>query len=653
MIGQGVNMRMNSNYIKLIRILLDKDGWTTSKVLSAQLDISLRSIKYYIAEINSVENELIISSRKGYKINNKQAEILLKNLDVSLPQTSQERVNYIINQVFHSRQRDGSKIDLYEIADQIYISYETIQKDMAKIREKLQRYHLALVSSDSTVTILGDRINKRKLLYNTFSKEAKNNFLSLKVIENKIPGYNLRDLQSIIQEQCDQYHYYINSYTLSYFMLDVVISAFYVKNMETCRKHRRVKHYGIIEPKLVEFIANEIERHFDITYHAAEEMEELNIILSSYLIRKDYSEISINDIESIVGTECMHIVTEIIDLMKDIFLIHLEGRDFIVKFALFIKSLLIRIDNGYSIKNPLVNNIKRMAPLVFIFSTVVAERLEEMINKEINDDEIAYIAFHIGEKIEKQKAKEEVIDGLLFLPQYYDYSSRLYDKLKKRYENQIDMKLVTLPIDEIECPWYAKQADIVISTMPVPENVFIDWVNITPFLNRRDFDTMNKTINKIKLKKAKSKLRKYLLQMSHPRFYFKNVCFQSKEDAIQSMADIMKEEDYVDSSFFDGLFAKENPSSFILDFIIVPNTIKMNTNKIGLSILINEKDSIDWNGHNIYCILLFSLNREGRNIYQYVFNHLVAIMYDKLNKVKLMECSSYDEFIDTAIDCLQ
>lgn len=638
-------MRMDNNYIKLIKILLDKDSWTTSKALSVQLNRSLRSIKYYIAAINSVANELITSSRKGYRINNKQAQILLQNLDMSLSQTSQERVDYIINQIFYGGQKDGFKIDLYEIADQLYISYETIKKDIAKIREKLQRYNITLVSSGSEITIMGNRVNKRRLVYNLFSKEAKNN-LSLKDIENKFPGYNLRELQKIIQEHCSQYHYYINYYILSYFMLDIVISAFYAKNTEISHKHEEVKHRGIIEHKLVKTITNVIEQHFNIVYHK-EEIEELNIILSSYLIRKDYQEISIGNIESIVGMECIHIVIEIIDLMKNNFSIHLEDQDFIVEFALFIKSLLIRIENGYSIKNPLVNNIKKMSPLAFIFSAVVAERIKEKISREINEDEIAYIAFHIGEKIEKQKVKEDAINCMIFIPQYYDLSNRLYDELHKQYKNQLDMKLVVPSAGQKEYPGYA---DLVISTMPVPENIFIEWVSITPFLNRRDFDVIDKTINKIKIKNAKSKLRKYLLQISHPKFYFKNVFFQCKEDAIQAMADIMKEEHYVDTSFFDGLFT--NTPSFIFEFTMVLNTIKMDENKTGLSILINEREPINCDGRDINCVLLFSVNRDEHDVYQYVFYHLAVIMHEKLKKVKLMACNSYDEFIDAVVNCI-
>ena len=133
---------MREKHLALIKILVNQEEWQTAKQLSLQLHISERSVKNYIGEINYFENNLIEGSRKGYMIQRERGKALLAHQVRSVPETPGERVNYIITELLTRDSEGGQGIDLYDISEKIFVSYETLKKDMVKVRKKLKEYGL-------------------------------------------------------------------------------------------------------------------------------------------------------------------------------------------------------------------------------------------------------------------------------------------------------------------------------------------------------------------------------------------------------------------------------------------------------------------------------------------------------------------------------
>lgn len=269
---------MDGIYIKLIEIMIGSDEWATAGYLAGKMNVSERSIKTYIAKINHSEKNLIMSSRKGYHIDSERAKIILENTDSVLPQTSKERVNYMITKILTEDVADGKKTDLYEIGDELFVSYETIKKDLSKVRRKMMEFDLFLFTSKSFVSVEGNELDKRKLLSSILYEEF-HNVMSPEVIENAFPGFNVELLKTIIQEQCKKYHYFVNDYALMNLVLDIIIGIYRIKNERTFGSPRKNKaQAGVREQELARKIAAEIESGFEISYSPVE-LEELTIIL--------------------------------------------------------------------------------------------------------------------------------------------------------------------------------------------------------------------------------------------------------------------------------------------------------------------------------------------------------------------------------------
>ena len=67
--------------------------------------------------------------------------------------------------------------------------------------------------------------------------------------------------------------------------------------------------------------------------------------------------------------------------------------------------------------------LKPPALLIYDISVSLAATIKEKTGISINDDEIAYIAFHLGSALEAQKSLTEKITVALYCPSYYDMKS--------------------------------------------------------------------------------------------------------------------------------------------------------------------------------------------------------------------------------------
>lgn len=165
-------------------------------------------MKNYIGEINYFETNLIEGSRKGYRIQRERGrELLGKQQQASLPETPGERVNYMIAQLLTNDSENGGGIDLYDISEEIFVSLETLKKDLVRVRKKLKEYGLYANVAGSEVTLEGRELDKRRLLSGILYEEFNKNIMSLDMVQKAFPDYNMELLRDIVLTECKRYHY--------------------------------------------------------------------------------------------------------------------------------------------------------------------------------------------------------------------------------------------------------------------------------------------------------------------------------------------------------------------------------------------------------------------------------------------------------------
>ena len=89
----------------------------------------------------------------------------------------------------------------------------------------------------------------------------------------------------------------------------------------------------------------------------------------------------------------------------------MEDEIFCYKFAGHLKNLLMRLRSGYSAKNMLTESIRESCPLTFECAIGIADIIEQEYGLQMDMSETAYLALHIGDRLESRlEEKEKILD---------------------------------------------------------------------------------------------------------------------------------------------------------------------------------------------------------------------------------------------------
>lgn len=638
---------MRAKHVALMEALMGQTDWVTARQLSLQLHISERSVKNYITEVNYFEHDLITASRKGYVIDKDRAQLLLVHQSRSLPESPAERVNYIITELLTGDSQGASSLDLYELAERIFISYETLKKDMIKVRSKLKEYGLYINAANSVVTLEGKELHKRKLLSQILYEEFNKNVLSLDVVQKAFPDYDLEVLRDILLTECKKYHYFIHDYALLNLILDVVITMDRIRKDCTFLAHIGKKYrYGVRERELSEQIACRIEETYGISF-TEWEIQELTTLLISHLMKVDFGVLDRETVKGLVEPECLILVHEIMIYLNENYFIDTEDEAFVIKFTIHISNLLRRLENHYATKNPLTGHIKNSCPLIFECAVGVANRLQQMTGYKVDEDEIAYIALHIGGNLETYEKQKDKLGCILLFMQYYDMSDIMLDKLQNEFKDELVIRnMVTAPFKEE----MLKKEDIIISTVGVDSAKWHHMVQVNPFLTERDIQAIWKKIREIKGEKKKQRLKELLLQITTPALFCRNTQIQSQREALELMIGTMVKLGYVEPEYISEVEEREQHSSTAFGRLAVPHSLNLNAHKTGMYILLSDKP-VAWGEYMVNVILLFAINREDRTLFHEVFDNLIVLLLEYVNLERVLQSPDYESFIEAILSC--
>ncbi len=108
-----------------LNFIKTQHDWIDSSTLANYLNVSTRSIRKYVNEINST-GEFILSSKKGYKVNlnnNCQTKV-----DSSENISPDNRLNLILKELIVN----SNGINIFDLSEELFVSPATIEGDIVK-----------------------------------------------------------------------------------------------------------------------------------------------------------------------------------------------------------------------------------------------------------------------------------------------------------------------------------------------------------------------------------------------------------------------------------------------------------------------------------------------------------------------------------------
>lgn len=627
---------------KLVNYLLqEKDHWISSALLSDYLSVSTRQIRKYVAALNqNLDRPLIISSNRGYRIDmDVYTNYRLSHNNEETPAT---RVSYIIQKLVS--EKDG--YDVFDLADELYVSIATIENDLRNVRQQIKEYHLKLKREKDIISMIGSELNKRNLMSRLISSDSYDNFVLQDEVRLLTFHYHFWDFRSTIRDIFALNDIFVNDYTLNNTALHLIIMIDRIRNHCEIEedidldKLRSSQQYHVAEQ-----IKDYIENEYDIIICDAE-LYNLTLVISNNTSMIDYSFITPQNINQYIEQKYIDITRKVLHDVETCYCLDAFDEDFIAKFTIHVKNLFNRINNHYYAKNPLTSKIKTSFPLIYDIAVYIAQEFKTEYQVTLTEDEITFVAFHIGSFFENNvQSKSKVICAFIYAD-YYSTHKNIMDKLIRRFEGQINMKYA-ISINNFNDD--LRDVDLIISTIDIPLKT--EHVIIHPFLTEKDARNINKAINRVAAKKKNHALKTYLTNFFDEQLFYKNPPFTNKEDTIRKLSEDLCRLEYAKPSLYEDVMAREKMSSTAFHDVAVPHSLTKSANLSFVSIVISE-EPIPWDNHFVHIVALIGVNEDSRKVFSEVFDALIDILSDPYSVKELIQSNNFHSFIQCLKDLM-
>ncbi|AXU54916.1 TPA: PTS sugar transporter subunit IIA [Clostridioides difficile] len=619
-----------------LNFIKTQHDWIDSSTLANYLNVSTRSIRKYVNEINS-NGEFILSSKKGYKVNlnnNCQTKV-----DSSENISPDNRLNLILKELIVN----SNGINIFDLSEELFVSPATIEGDIAKANKFIGSYNLKIKQSKFLLKLIGNESAKRKLMSSIIFKETGSDFLSLFDVQKIYQEYNLTKLKENIIYILKKYNLFINEYAINNILLHLMIT------IDRIKKNNYIESVEVVnyidnnnDISISRDISNFLESEYNITLTSVE-LYYLVFQLTNKTTVLNYHEMDTKSLPNYIDEHFVKLTKKIIKNVYDLYFIDLSDDEFVVKFTLHVKNLISRAKNNQVLRNQIPQKLKDSYPLIYDISVYICNQIQILENIEIDEDEISYISLHVGSFFDRQKLLEDKILCALITPNYYDLQFKIVRDLEKRFNESIEIIQIFSDTHNLD---FDNKVDMVITTLPISDRCPIPFVYVNPYLNRKDYDNIQSKFIQIKDRKNILTVQNHLEMYFSESLFMKNIYLDSAKDYIRFMGNILYENKYVKPNYIDDVLIREKMSSTAFNNnVAIPHSMKMDALKTGVCLIVNDKP-VKWGEEKVQIIAMIPINEKEKEKFNYIFESFIEILSEWNNVKELTKADNYSSFMN-------
>ncbi|QAV70225.1 transcription antiterminator [Salinibacterium sp. UTAS2018] len=613
---------MLDKHARLIEHLAQSEAWVTAAELADKLGVTTRSVRSYVTAVKSsaLPLEVIESSTSGYRLNRENYAEFLKGASNRESERPRDRQYHLIRRLGDAP--EGS--DIHALAASFFVSESTIEADLRKVKAVVEESGLTLSRRGPLVILAGTEPGLRRLLSTMFRHEESQGFLELESIQREFESSDLRSFKTELLALLDSHGYFVNEYGINHVLLHVAIAADRSGPSETALAIPLAAEpeNETTEPAAFSSdLATLITSHFGANL-PQEDVVEIELLLTTRVITRTTSPSSPADVDL---EELIARIRRTVQHVGEEYLIDLDDDDFIMRLSLHVRNLIARAhDLSYS-RNPMTRSIKTTHPMIYELAVFIAAEVQRDEGILIHDDEISYIALHVGSHLERQAKREVRLTAALVCPNYHDLHVILRQRIEAVLGDELQLRIV---ITRNDVDLAELSTDLVLTTIDLrsfADNVVL----IQPFLTETDVDAIRRVIGRVRRLRRRRQLTDELLRFFDPALFLRNFTAPNEEAMIAALGTRMVTAGVIDAGYITGAIERERMSSTAFtDTLAVPHAMTMNAHRTAISIVINETP-MPWGENRVNVIALIAFSAAGRSSFQTVFDQFVTVFSDR------------------------
>lgn len=501
---------LNSRMKKTLIIMLETEGYLTMQSIADSINVSKRTL---LREVNVIQqwvedNDGIFIKKKG-----KGIEIIGDNLEKNrlLSILKNEKSDLIFSPfergvvIKAELLKTEEPMKLFYFGRMLDVTESTVSNDIASIEDWFNSYGIEIIKKPGLGILLsGKEKDKRKAIVSLVLEQIKalefmdyfkeNKFKEINAtairerINKSILGLisldSLNTVRSLVRniETEMGYNYSDNAFVSLVVRMSVMIERRLIWGQQLISYEKKGK---IRKDKIFKILIKWIDENPSEYYDNIPE-EEL-LYLSMYIKGAKLRGTRIdNKISMIEDFQTIKLVKEFIQRVEEETGIYLSDNEFLI-FSLIkhLRPAIYRMKMDLDIINPLLNVIKETYPKLFLAIAKCIYIIEERENIKVPEDEIAYLAAHIGAIIQKEN-KNFVKKYQVILACTYGIgaSQLLRSNIEKNFNNIEIVKVVSIMDYKLGKVDF-EGVDIIISTVSL-EDLKIPHIVVNPVLKPED-----------------------------------------------------------------------------------------------------------------------------------------------------------------------
>ncbi|GAB2463241.1 lichenan operon transcriptional antiterminator [Conyzicola lurida] len=634
---------MSDKYERLLDYLSQSDTRVTAAELAEHLGVTTRSVRSYVTAAKAAAHPLSIisSSTNGYRLNREAYATFASGGRGHEGETPRDRVHHLVRRLTDA----PGGLDIHDLADSLYVSESTIETDLRKVKALGEDAGLTLSRQGSIVTLTGSEAEYRRVLSKIFRRESAQGFLELETVQKEFVSEDLGVFKTRLIAMLDSQGYFVNEYGVNSVLLHVAIAVDRVIRRPNSPPSTATDAASQPDAPVTAALSELTLDHFGVQLDRTD-IEYLAKLLTTRVITPGQNEPVQSVVDNYVVPEHLDTVRRVVAQVGEEYLLDLDDEAFMVRFALHVGNLIARAqDNSYS-RNPLVRSIKTSYPMIYDVAVFMASQIQREKSITINDDEISYIAMHIGSHLERQSRSEERLTVAIVSPGYYDMHDILRQHIEKALGDEVSIEVV---VTRTDVNWSEFVTDLVLTTIAVKgaaDNVVV----IQPFLTEGDVENIRRAISKLRRHRRRIRIKDDLLLYFDEALFLRNEQADSEAAMIRKLGDLMLERGIIDESYITGAIEREALSSTAFtESIAVPHAMAMSATRTSIAIAVNET-AMPWGENRVNVIALIAFSSSGRASFQNVFDQFVEVFADRADVLELIRRSTgFTEFIEELV----
>lgn len=510
--------------------LLMQDSPVSVKYLADSVGVSKRTVQRELEYIESSLKKYNLSFQskagtgvwiEGDKSDKEKLTALLMADDTLDVSNKDERIKKLILELL----KESEPQKLFYYANMLGVSEATVSNDLDEVAKWFDKFKLSLVRKQgfgiyldgkekayrkALTAFIDEYTSSYKLTQNDKNSMRESNLI--KLIENKSNKNIYSLLDTDIMKRVISCLINLNNEQIS----NLTDSSYAGLVIHITIAINRIMHNEIIEPdsrldedikhdrdySLAVIIASSLEKEFNI------EIPEIEVTYICLHIKASKMQNTSSSKNSRRSNTLVSLVYEMIEAYDpDISYILEQDDAFIDGLIAHMQPTLVRLTNGLTIRNPLLDQIKSDYPDIFEKCKKVTAMLEDKLNLKVPDSETGFLAVHFGAavvRLEQNNLSKRTVYVGVVCASGIGISRFIKTKLEKVFGNRISIE--TYGKSDIDSNTIRK-TDFFVSNinMEVPDGADIIFIN--PLITDSDIKNIDANIRRYEITADKAEDR--------------------------------------------------------------------------------------------------------------------------------------------------